>query len=323
MVTRTVRTAGKADIKELAHVLGRAFFDDPVMTWVLPDPGERARALSRVFATMARHHHLPSGGVEFAPQVDEQELLTAFWDIARRYDEVVTFNGRGFDVPFLYLRSALLNVPISRKDWLGYRFATEPHCDLAEQFTFYNVSGRDGAAAFAFTNHLPVVLDTGRRGRKHEAVLMIVIGVEDERDVIAVGELHVADLFARNNRLRLAVEHAGANVEREAVGGHANLRALRRWHPFVELALHELRDRCAFLPHRFVQPPIDGGRCGDTLRVGGGPRTGTRGARQRVGGRRIETSARCAKLRPCRVRQGEVHECADKCADSASENRNA
>jgi hypothetical protein len=44
------------------------------------------------------------------------------------------------------LRSALLEVPISRKDWLGYRFQTEPHCDLAEQLTFYGVSGRDGAA---------------------------------------------------------------------------------------------------------------------------------------------------------------------------------
>jgi hypothetical protein len=59
---------------------------------------------------------------------------------------VVTFNGRGFDVPFIYLRSALLNVPISKKNWLGYRYATEPHCDLAEQLTFYSVSGRDGAA---------------------------------------------------------------------------------------------------------------------------------------------------------------------------------
>jgi hypothetical protein len=85
-------------------------------------------------------------GVEFAPQVDEVELLTAFWDVARKYDSIITFNGRGFDVPFLYLRSALLNVPISRKDWLGYRYQTEPHCDLAEQFTFYNVSGREGAA---------------------------------------------------------------------------------------------------------------------------------------------------------------------------------
>jgi DNA polymerase elongation subunit (family B) len=87
-----------------------------------------------------------AGPVELVPCMDEVELLTAFWDVARHYDGVVTFNGRGFDVPFLYLRSAVLNVPISRKDWLGYRFQTDPHCDLAEQLTFYNVSGRDGAA---------------------------------------------------------------------------------------------------------------------------------------------------------------------------------
>lgn len=84
--------------------------------------------------------------VEFIPCVDEMELLTAFWDVARHYDQIVTFNGRGFDVPFLYLRSALLNVPISRRDWLGNRFQTQPHCDLAEQLSFYGVSGRDGAA---------------------------------------------------------------------------------------------------------------------------------------------------------------------------------
>jgi DNA polymerase elongation subunit (family B) len=87
-----------------------------------------------------------AGPVEFVPCVDETELLTAFWDVAKHYDTIVTFNGRGFDVPFIYLRSALLNVPISRKDWLGYRYQTEPHCDLAEQLTFYGVSGREGAA---------------------------------------------------------------------------------------------------------------------------------------------------------------------------------
>lgn len=86
------------------------------------------------------------GSIDYAPCADETELLAAFWDAARHFDRVVTFNGRGFDVPFLYLRSAALNVPITRKDWLGYRFAVEPHCDLADQLTFYSVGGRDGAA---------------------------------------------------------------------------------------------------------------------------------------------------------------------------------
>jgi DNA polymerase elongation subunit (family B) len=87
-----------------------------------------------------------TGPVEFVPFADEAEMLTAFWDVAKHYESIVTFNGRGFDVPFLYLRSALLNVSISRKDWLGYRFQVEPHCDLIEQLSFYGVSGREGAA---------------------------------------------------------------------------------------------------------------------------------------------------------------------------------
>ncbi len=45
------------------------------------------------------------------PAWTKSELLTAFWDVAKHYDSIVTFNGRGFDVPFIYLRSALLNVP--------------------------------------------------------------------------------------------------------------------------------------------------------------------------------------------------------------------
>jgi len=84
--------------------------------------------------------------VKFTPCANEAELLGNFWDVAKKYERIVTFNGRGFDVPFIYLRSALLNIPITRKDWLGYRFQTEPHCDLAEQLTFYGVSGREGAA---------------------------------------------------------------------------------------------------------------------------------------------------------------------------------
>ena len=85
-------------------------------------------------------------GVEFCPCADESQLLAEFWEVAKRYETIVTFNGRGFDVPFIYLRSAVLDVPVSRRDWLGYRFQHEPHCDLIEQLTFYGVSGREGAA---------------------------------------------------------------------------------------------------------------------------------------------------------------------------------
>ncbi|HEY7054550.1 MAG TPA: GNAT family N-acetyltransferase [Mycobacterium sp.] len=61
-----LRPPQKADVRELAGVLARAFHDDPVMTWMLPDAGVRARGLPRMFATMTTHHFLAGGGAEVA-----------------------------------------------------------------------------------------------------------------------------------------------------------------------------------------------------------------------------------------------------------------
>lgn len=60
------RPARKADIRELSRTLARAFYDDPVMIWLLPDAEARTAQLYGLFATMTRHHHLARGGVEVA-----------------------------------------------------------------------------------------------------------------------------------------------------------------------------------------------------------------------------------------------------------------
>jgi len=61
-----VAAARKTDIRELAHTLGRAFFDDPVMTWMLPEAGRRAKVLPKMFATITRHQFLAHGACEVA-----------------------------------------------------------------------------------------------------------------------------------------------------------------------------------------------------------------------------------------------------------------
>ncbi|MDT5189263.1 MAG: hypothetical protein QOI28_1514 [Mycobacterium sp.] len=61
------RPATRADIGALSVTLGRAFFDDPVMCWMLPDADQRRRKLHRLFAALTRYHHLSRGGVEVAP----------------------------------------------------------------------------------------------------------------------------------------------------------------------------------------------------------------------------------------------------------------
>lgn len=71
--------------------------------------------------------------------VSEENMIKSFWRIAEFADQVITFNGRNFDVPFLMLRSALLQIKPS-KNFLKNRFDISRHIDLLEQLTFFGVT---------------------------------------------------------------------------------------------------------------------------------------------------------------------------------------
>jgi 3'-5' exonuclease len=66
----------------------------------------------------------------------ENEMLEEFWKDIVHYGQFITFNGRGFDCPFLLLRSAMLQVRPTR-NLMPYRYESSVHCDLLEQLTFY------------------------------------------------------------------------------------------------------------------------------------------------------------------------------------------
>lgn len=66
----------------------------------------------------------------------ESQILSRFWEVIKAYDQVITFNGRGFDIPFLMMRSAVNGIRPSR-NLMGYRYEHEKHCDLLDQLTFY------------------------------------------------------------------------------------------------------------------------------------------------------------------------------------------
>lgn len=70
---------------------------------------------------------------------DEAFLLRTFWEDVKRYDRIVTFNGRTFDCPFLMMRSALLSIPPSR-NLVPYRYDAAKHCDLLDQLTYYGAT---------------------------------------------------------------------------------------------------------------------------------------------------------------------------------------
>jgi hypothetical protein len=86
-------------------------------------------------------------GIKIKPMT-EKEMLEKFWEVARHYNEFVSFNGRGFDVPFLMVRSAIHGIRPS-KDLMSNRYLNSQkfdarHVDLLDQLTFYGSVRRKG-----------------------------------------------------------------------------------------------------------------------------------------------------------------------------------
>jgi predicted PolB exonuclease-like 3'-5' exonuclease len=67
---------------------------------------------------------------------DEAALLTHFWNgIGNRYNAIVSFNGRGFDCPFLMLRSAVLGIRPSVNLMGGTRWDFKVSASSDDRFT--------------------------------------------------------------------------------------------------------------------------------------------------------------------------------------------
>lgn len=58
-------------MRKLAAVLARAFYDDPPLVWMLPNPATRLRRITRLFATVLGIESLRYGGVDIACGGDE------------------------------------------------------------------------------------------------------------------------------------------------------------------------------------------------------------------------------------------------------------
>ncbi len=79
----------------------------------------------------------------------EKEMLEQFWNLAQKYEEFISFNGRTFDVPYLFLRSAILGVRPTKNLMANRYLSSQPknakHVDLLDQLTFYGAVRRKGS----------------------------------------------------------------------------------------------------------------------------------------------------------------------------------
>lgn len=70
----------------------------------------------------------------------EAAILERFWEALGHYRQVVTFNGRSFDGPFLMVRSAVHRVRPS-KNLVPYRYGDD-HIDLYDRLAFFGAVRR-------------------------------------------------------------------------------------------------------------------------------------------------------------------------------------
>lgn len=84
-------------------------------------------------------------GVEYKSGT-EKEIIEKFWEVARHFNTFITFNGRGFDAPFLFVRSAVHGIrptkDLMANRYLSYQPDNAKHIDLFDQLTFYGAMRR-------------------------------------------------------------------------------------------------------------------------------------------------------------------------------------
>lgn len=85
-------------------------------------------------------------GIEYRSG-SENEIIGMFWKAAEMYDQFITFNGRGFDAPFLLIRSAINKVTPTR-NLMPPRFSSFAHLDLMDQLSFYGATKRSFSLDF-------------------------------------------------------------------------------------------------------------------------------------------------------------------------------
>jgi predicted PolB exonuclease-like 3'-5' exonuclease len=76
---------------------------------------------------------------EYLAVPHEKQVLELFWKKIEKYDQFVTFNGRGFDCSFLLIRSAINQLKPS-KNLMPDRYRSTAHIDLMEKLSFLGAS---------------------------------------------------------------------------------------------------------------------------------------------------------------------------------------
>lgn len=126
-------------------------------------------------------------GIQFIANT-EDGILRRFWEAVKHYDQIITFNGRGFDAPFIILRSAIHKIKPT-KELMPNRYSSS-HIDLLDQLTFF------GAARKRFSLHM-CCKAFGIKSPKEEGITGLEVkDLFKEGKYVEIAKYCLGDLYA-------------------------------------------------------------------------------------------------------------------------------
>lgn len=209
-------------------------------------PFHKVVAISFLSTEMEAHgteeaYHLQelrSGGEE---GFDEKQLLQGFFQYLDRYrPRLVSFNGRGFDIPVLKYRAMVHGVPSMAlhqmgTKWESYkaRYADDWHCDLIEVLSDFGASARvklnEACAVMGFPGKFGVdgakvapMFDEGRIGEIRDYcetdvlnTYLVYLRLQRHRTILSKDAYNraIADLIHYLETERAERPHLGAFLE--------------------------------------------------------------------------------------------------------------
>jgi len=130
---------------------------------------------------------LDDGNFTFELYASEEDLLHGFWEMVEKFEHFITFNGMGFDWPYLIFRSAINKVRVP----IEITRSRDQQTDLMEKFKVGNVYSLEALCrSFGISNPKEKGVSGLHVSKLFEKGKILDIANYVSRDVVSTGELY-------------------------------------------------------------------------------------------------------------------------------------
>jgi predicted PolB exonuclease-like 3'-5' exonuclease len=199
VLTRFIKKTSKTEeeyelaLKEVKNSLGLSPLTGEIVAIGLLDTEQDKGAV--YYQNENEDEKLEENGIKYTVY-SEKEMLKKFWSLTENCNQVISFNGRGFDIPFLIARSAVYNIRPS-VDLMPYRYAKHyetKHLDLLDHLSYFGSTRKQNlhlwCRALGITSPKANGVDGSEVGKLFKEKKFLSIAKYNAEDLFATKKLY-------------------------------------------------------------------------------------------------------------------------------------